>query len=254
MSARATIADRVPDPVPTNSIAALDILLFVQPRPPSPAELEQDRTPRPAANLRAINETISARAEHSNETPSPPSAPVQSPEPVAAGETQVRELSMQLQRQQADVEALRAELQRTTQALAARDQRIATLETHNESPIARGTVSIAAAPVAQARYLRCLGGPTEVSHEISKARTSIGRTDDNDIAIDAKFVSRRHALVLTGPKYTLLEDLGSTNGVFVNQERVTTRVLLHGDCVTIGQTTFRFEIVKLGGEIDTTGV
>jgi pSer/pThr/pTyr-binding forkhead associated (FHA) protein len=39
---------------------------------------------------------------------------------------------------------------------------------------------------------------------------------------------------------TLIEDLGSRNGVFVNSVRVDRRQLQQGDLVTIGETQFRF--------------
>ena len=44
-------------------------------------------------------------------------------------------------------------------------------------------------------------------------KTTIGRTPDNDLQIDAKFISRHHAVILAGPAHTIIEDLNSTNGV-----------------------------------------
>ena len=52
-------------------------------------------------------------------------------------------------------------------------------------------------------------------------KTSIGRTPDNDLQIDAKFISRHHAVILAGPAHTIIEDLNSTNGVLVNGRRIT---------------------------------
>ncbi len=48
-------------------------------------------------------------------------------------------------------------------------------------------------------------------------KTTIGRTPDNDLMIDAKFISRHHAVILAGPTHTIIEDLNSTNGVLVER-------------------------------------
>lgn len=53
--------------------------------------------------------------------------------------------------------------------------------------------------------------------------------------------SRRHASVSPGPAGLMLQDLGSTNGTFVNGQRVTSATLRAGDLVKIGATTFRVE-------------
>ena len=73
-------------------------------------------------------------------------------------------------------------------------------------------------------------------------RTTIGRTPDNDLRIDAEFISRHHAVVLLYGTKTVIEDLSSTNGTFVNSERVNRRTLKEGDIVTLGKSEFRFVI------------
>lgn len=73
-------------------------------------------------------------------------------------------------------------------------------------------------------------------------RTTIGRTPDNDLRIDAEFISRHHAVVLLYGSKTVIEDLNSTNGTFVNAERVNRRSLKEGDIVTLGKSEFRFVI------------
>jgi pSer/pThr/pTyr-binding forkhead associated (FHA) protein len=77
-------------------------------------------------------------------------------------------------------------------------------------------------------------------HELAR-RSTIGRTPENDIQIDANFVSRRHAVILGSPQHCIIEDLESVNGVQVNGRRVTRHFLRDGDVVTIGRTTFRFQ-------------
>jgi chromosome segregation ATPase len=84
-------------------------------------------------------------------------------------------------------------------------------------------------------------GDGEVVHVLGR-KTSIGRTPDNDVQIDTKFVSRHHAVILAGPAHAIIEDLNSTNGVLVNGRRVTRQSLKDGDAVTIGKTQFRFAV------------
>jgi chromosome segregation ATPase len=78
--------------------------------------------------------------------------------------------------------------------------------------------------------------------EIERAlgrRTSIGRTPDNDIQIDAGYVSRHHAVILASTQHCIIEDLNSMNGVLVNGRRITRHALRDGDVVTIGKSVFR---------------
>lgn len=74
-----------------------------------------------------------------------------------------------------------------------------------------------------------------------KDRLTIGRTSDNDIQLNAAFISRRHAVVQADGDSTRVIDWGSKNGVFVNSARVTEHFLENGDIVTIGNARFRYE-------------
>jgi predicted nucleic acid-binding Zn-ribbon protein len=82
---------------------------------------------------------------------------------------------------------------------------------------------------------------SEVVHVLGR-KTTVGRTPDNDLQIDAKFISRHHAVILAGPAHAIIEDLNSTNGVMVNNRRITRQPLKDGDNVVIGKTGFRFVI------------
>ena len=79
-------------------------------------------------------------------------------------------------------------------------------------------------------------------------KTSIGRTPDNDMQIDAKYISRHHAVILVGPAYAIIEDLNSTNGVLVNGRRVTRHTLRDGDQVAIGRAQYRFAVRRGGSD------
>ncbi|HEX3835787.1 MAG TPA: FHA domain-containing protein [Steroidobacteraceae bacterium] len=86
----------------------------------------------------------------------------------------------------------------------------------------------------------------EVVHVLGR-KTTIGRTPDNDLQIDASFISRHHAVLLVHGSQTIVEDLNSTNGVFVNAHRVSRETLNDGDLVMIGKARFRFAIRPPGG-------
>src|SRR4030095_4582593 len=66
-------------------------------------------------------------------------------------------------------------------------------------------------------------------------RFIIGRTPDNDLQIDSKYISRHHAQIITSASTSVLEDLNSTNGIYVRAKRVRRRMLNDGDVVQIAQ-------------------
>ena len=62
----------------------------------------------------------------------------------------------------------------------------------------------------------------------------IGRAPDNEVYIKSKFVSRHHAQIISDVRGSLIEDLNSTNGVFLNKKRISRRKLRDGDVLTLG--------------------
>lgn len=68
-----------------------------------------------------------------------------------------------------------------------------------------------------------------------KKRISIGRTKDNDIVLDNKGVSRKHAVLEFDGDSALIMDNESLNGTFVNSRKVTEEVLKDNDQITIGK-------------------
>jgi type II secretory pathway predicted ATPase ExeA len=85
------------------------------------------------------------------------------------------------------------------------------------------------------RILLASDGKTVVERELKPGRLVIGRTPDNDIQIDSKFISRHHCQIVTQPDSCLIEDLNSTNGIFVQSKRVRRHNLNDGDVVQVGQ-------------------
>lgn len=70
-----------------------------------------------------------------------------------------------------------------------------------------------------------------------KQRISIGRTPDNDIVLDNRGVSRKHAQIEFNDTSTLIIDNESLNGTFVNNRKVTEEILKDNDIITIGKFT-----------------
>lgn len=84
-------------------------------------------------------------------------------------------------------------------------------------------------------------GGQELRFPLFKDRLTIGRTDQNDIQLQASCISRRHAVIVSGHDATRVVDWGSKNGVFVNAKRITEHFLRNGDNLTIGTAEFRYE-------------
>jgi pSer/pThr/pTyr-binding forkhead associated (FHA) protein len=63
----------------------------------------------------------------------------------------------------------------------------------------------------------------------------IGRDPESGIWLDSTTVSRRHARLIVSATQTVLEDFGSKNGTFIDEERVVApRTLVDGDAIRIG--------------------
>lgn len=82
-----------------------------------------------------------------------------------------------------------------------------------------------------------------MAFDLTKEVTLLGRDVTNDIALGDAEVSRQHARLTRTPGGVVVEDLGSTNGTFINGERlVAPRVLSAGDLLGFGETvTLGFE-------------
>ena len=78
-------------------------------------------------------------------------------------------------------------------------------------------------------------GHTIAEHELRPGRLIIGRTADNDVQVDSKFVSRHHCQIVTTADTSILEDLNSTNGVYVKSKRVRRHHLNDGDVIVLGR-------------------
>lgn len=114
------------------------------------------------------------------------------------------------------------------------------------APPATPTPAPPPAPAIAAR-IECTGGPLEGRsfpleigvYKLGKAPGAGSGT--RAIAVPAdRFMSKEHAMLTVGTAQVVLSDPGSTNGTFVNGERITRAILKDGDELRLGETFFRF--------------
>jgi FHA domain-containing protein len=132
-----------------------------------------------------------------------------------------------------------------TRMVQPRDARV---EQEEEPPPGRTMIYRPSAPPTQAVTPEELGMPPDTvtlhvngrRFDVTKERTTIGRSRDCDVQIDDASASRRHAeLRREGLTYWIV-DLDSTNGLEVNGLRTQRAKLDHGDKITIGSTEISF--------------
>lgn len=81
--------------------------------------------------------------------------------------------------------------------------------------------------------------------QLTKDRTTMGRRPYNDVVLDNLAVSGEHAAIQMKSGVATLEDLGSTNGTYVNGKPIRKQALVHDDLIEIGRYKIKY--------IDTTG-
>jgi chromosome segregation ATPase len=171
---------------------------------------------------------------------------------------QLAEARAQLEEKRSDEARLERALIDKDRALEARDERIATLQRELDErlgalqrltamePAIKGLATRGAERLKRPETLEgtpslvCLTSEQPRRYAIDKKTMTIGRSAQCDIQILTHFVSREHARLTLGREGVVIEDLGSTNGVFVNSVRVDRHELRHSDLVTVGETQFRF--------------
>ena len=145
------------------------------------------------------------------------------------------------QRQDETVNRLLAELAEKTQQLESIGQIEGVIVDIDDKMGER--LEIRAAPDKD-RLSRVLIGSVEgqeLRFPLFKDRLTIGRTEQNDIQLNAVYISRRHAVIVKDGERTRVIDWGSKNGVYVNALRVTEHFLKNGDILAIGTAKFRHE-------------
>ncbi|MFA4985651.1 MAG: serine/threonine-protein kinase [Candidatus Brocadiia bacterium] len=82
--------------------------------------------------------------------------------------------------------------------------------------------------------LRFLDGPLKGRQIPLRDNIAIGRFRDNDVVVAAETISRYHARILRNGDELVVQDLGSKNGTFINNQKISMLVLVVGDKVTFG--------------------
>ena len=105
----------------------------------------------------------------------------------------------------------------------------------SESTSAGGAVPGDNGQPIHGRLLVATDGRTVEERMLRVGRIIVGRTPDNDLQIDSRFVSRHHCQIVTTMHSSVIEDLNSTNGIYVKSKRVRRHYLNDGDVVVIGK-------------------
>jgi type II secretory pathway predicted ATPase ExeA len=77
---------------------------------------------------------------------------------------------------------------------------------------------------------------------LAAGRISIGRASDNELRLDAPYISRHHCQVVTVGNVSTIEDLGSVNGISVNGKVAKRHVLQHADQIALGQHVLTYVV------------
>ena len=92
-----------------------------------------------------------------------------------------------------------------------------------------------------ARLVLLSEGLTGRTYELKVEKTTVGRVDDNTFQIAETSVSSHHAELLLRGNDLLVKDLNSTNGTFINGEKVTEGLVKPGQILRLGMIEMRLE-------------
>jgi hypothetical protein len=79
------------------------------------------------------------------------------------------------------------------------------------------------------------------TYELNVEKTTVGRVEDNAFQIAEPSVSSHHAEIILKGNDVVIKDLNSTNGTFINGEKITEAVLKPGQTLKFGQVELRLE-------------
>jgi len=88
-------------------------------------------------------------------------------------------------------------------------------------------------------------GELVAEHTFPLGRVIVGRSPDNEIYIKSKFVSRHHAQIVSDDDGCVIEDLNSTNGVFLGEKQVKKYRLRNGDKISLGVHELTYHDLRL---------
>jgi type II secretory pathway predicted ATPase ExeA len=94
-------------------------------------------------------------------------------------------------------------------------------------------------------------GETESIRTFPPGRVIVGRSPDNEIYIKSKFVSRHHMQLVCDTGHCVIEDLNSTNGVFIGEAQVKKRELASGDVISLGVHELVYTNIGTGAQAES---
>ncbi len=107
------------------------------------------------------------------------------------------------------------------------------------------------------KLLQIVDHSVVAEHTLEQGEFGIGRNTGNSVQPDDESVSGNHARITLAASAYLdnaleiyIEDLGSTNGTFINGKPVKRQLLKHGDMLTLGTQSFKFidtQVLEMGG-------
>jgi pSer/pThr/pTyr-binding forkhead associated (FHA) protein len=93
-----------------------------------------------------------------------------------------------------------------------------------------------------AKLVILTGGLTGMTHELSANPTTVGRAEGNLFQIIEPAVSGRHCEILLHGDEVMVRDLKSTNGTFIQGERITEAILKPGQVLRLGRVDLRLQV------------
>ncbi len=113
-------------------------------------------------------------------------------------------------------------------------------DTVNESELAELNLSMDSDATVPLQQFAAHDGQKVHDLTLEQPRIMIGRAEDNDLCINAKNVSRHHAILVRYGAAAIVMDLNSTNGTYVNSRRIKDQIVVHHDIIDIGAHRIRF--------------
>jgi len=102
------------------------------------------------------------------------------------------------------------------------------------------TVPLSGIPSINYGMLVEIGADGSINHALGAGALGLGSSLDNDVLINSEFASPHHARIVSTATMCVIEDLGSTNGTYVNDRRIRKHALRNRDSIVIGKQKFQF--------------
>ena len=96
-------------------------------------------------------------------------------------------------------------------------------------------------------------GELIATYKLGSGRVIVGRSPDNEIYIKSRFVSRHHVQLITSEDGCTIEDLNSTNGIFIGNQQVKKIRLSDGDKVSLGVHELIYTDLRKSAEAESGG-